>query len=633
MLLSLMRKHAQSWIIKFMITIIALVFIFYFGYSFRSDDRIKVAEVNGEPISRVLYEKAYSGMLNNLREEYKSVWNDKLIEAFDLENRALEGLIEQKIISQEAERLGLMVTKNEIQQKIIEIPAFITDGRFDENRYRSLLSYSRTTPEAFEEDLAKDLLQQKIMQFITTFLVPSNQEVLDNYRFANEKIKLGFVKFSPDEYKSSISKEKEAVNAFFEERKENYRIPEKIKTAYIKINPEMFYDKVELNEDQLMEYYEENISTFSQEQQVKARHILFRVDSDASPEDQKKIEEKAVAVLERIKKGEDFAELAKEFSEDSSKSQGGDLGYFPRGRMVREFEDAAFSLKKDEVSDLVKSDFGYHIIKVDDIKDESVKSYPEVRDEIEKTMRQIRASDMAQSKAMDLIDQMPYDIDLKEYAAEHEVPWNSMDFFSRSEPAPLIMNNSKLVETLFSLEKGDVTEVLELNGDFYIMQVTDKKDSYLPELDEVYVSVEMDFIDHMALKSARDDAEKYLAALKENSKWEELAKEKNKTVESTEFFSRRGAPGKIGAIAGLQDAAFKLNAENPFADRVFDNTSGAFVIKWEAKQDIDEAKYLEEKERYEKALVQTKQQVAFSDWIDKIKAKSDIDRSYFEKYR
>ena len=548
MLLSLMRKHAQSWMIKSVIGMIALVFIFYFGYSFKSDEGIKVAEVNGESIGRVEYETAYRDMVNRLQNEYKSVWTDKLIEAFDLKNRALEALIEQKIINQEAKKLGLMVTKNEIRERILEVPAFLTDSRFDENRYRYLLANNHTTPEAFEKSLSQELLQQKLIQFLTTFLVPSDQEILDNYTYANEKIKLAFVKFSPDEFKASVAKEKEAIKTFFEERKEDYRIPEKIKIAYIKISPESFSDKVKLDEDVLRGYYEDNIDKFTQEKQVKARHILFRLPTGTSAEDQKKIEEKAESVLEKAKKGEDFAKLAEEYSEDTTKSRGGDLGYFAKGGMVKEFEDVAFSLKKDEISDLVKTTYGYHIIKIEDIKEKSVKSYREARDEIDGIMRHNASMDMANEKALSLIDQMPYDVNLKEYAADHDVPYSSTDFFPRSEPVPVISSNSKLIDTLFNLEKGDVTELVELNDKYYIIQVIDKKNSYLPELDEVYVKVEVDYTDHMALESAGTEAEKYLTALKEGRNWEELAKEKSKSIESTDYFTqdRRSRKNRCG---------------------------------------------------------------------------------------
>lgn len=638
MLLSLMRKHAQSWIIKFMITLIALVFIFYFGYSFRPDDRLKVAEVNGEPISRVEYDNARRNMLKNYQNQYKNVSSDMLVKAFDIKNRALQVLIEEKIISHEAERLGLIVTKKEIREKILErFPVFIIDGEFDENRYSQYLERNYTSSKAYEEELSNNLLQQKVIQFLMTFLVPSDQEILDNYRYENEKIKLSFVKFSPDEFKSSVEKEREAINAFFEERKENYRVGEKRKIGYIKISADMFKDKIKIDESEIMRAYEDNIGMYTQEKQVKARHILFKVNPGTSPEDQKKIEEKAASVLERVKKGEDFAGLAKEFSEDTTKASGGELGYFTEDRMLKDFRDKAFvdsvfSLKKDEISDLVKTSLGFNIIKVEDIKEETVKPYAEVRDQIESTLILDESVNMAKEKAQDLMDQMPYDIDLKEYADEHEVPYSSTDFFLKTEPNPVMPGNSKLNETLFVLEKGDITEVVPLNNEFFIFQVVDIKDSYLPELDEVYAAVEVDYVDHMALETAKAEAEKYLNELKDGNKWEDLAKEKSKTIDSTNFFTRRSAPGKIGTVVDLQEVTFKLNAENPFPDRIFYNNKGAFVVKWEEKNDIDEAKYKEEKNGFAESLTLKKQNEVLGDWMQKMKEKSDIDLSYFEKY-
>ena len=167
MLLGLMRKHAQSWIITFMIAIISLVFIFYFGYSFQSQEVIKVAEVNGESIGRSEYDRVYRDLLINLQNEYKSVWSDKLIEAFDLENRALESIIENRIIQQEAEKIGLRVTKEEVRDEILRISSFQTNDMFDESKYRSLLSYNRMEPQEFEEQLSQDILQAKLVQFLT----------------------------------------------------------------------------------------------------------------------------------------------------------------------------------------------------------------------------------------------------------------------------------------------------------------------------------------------------------------------------------------------------------------------------------------------------------------------------------
>ena len=183
MVLSLMRRHAKSWLIKFLIGMIAVVFIFYFGYSFTAKRVAKIAHVNGEPISRSEYEKTYRRLLEALQREYKSVWSENLVEVFDLKNKALQDLINQKLVSQEARRIGLDVTEEEIQNEILTYPAFQYNGRFDESRYRALLSRNRMKPGDFEAGIAQDLFQKKLRQFLMTFSPVTEQEALDHYDF------------------------------------------------------------------------------------------------------------------------------------------------------------------------------------------------------------------------------------------------------------------------------------------------------------------------------------------------------------------------------------------------------------------------------------------------------------------
>ena len=169
-MLSLMRKHAKSWLIKFLIFIIAIVFIFYFGYSFTARRGLKMAYVNGDLISGLEYDKTYRDLLEALQKQYKDMWNDNLIKTFDLKNRALEGLISQKLISQEAKRLGLDVTEEEVQKAIMNYPAFQVNGQFVIGRYRSLLNYNRMKPEDFEASISQDLLEEKLKQFLFAFM-------------------------------------------------------------------------------------------------------------------------------------------------------------------------------------------------------------------------------------------------------------------------------------------------------------------------------------------------------------------------------------------------------------------------------------------------------------------------------
>ena len=245
MLMSLMRKHAKSWLIKFLIGMIAVVFIFYFGYSFHSREGLKVASVNGEPVSGLEYQKAYRNLLERLQKEYAHAWNDNLVQAFDLKNKALESIINQKLMSQEAKKIGLDVTEKEIQEEILAFPAFQFRGHFDESRYRSLLQQNRMKAEDFEMGVAQDLLDRKLGQLLTSFSPVTAQEVLDHYRYYNRKVKVGFVRFDPEQYTESVQVDRKAMEAYFEENKEAYRIPQKIEIAYIVFDPADFRDGVQ----------------------------------------------------------------------------------------------------------------------------------------------------------------------------------------------------------------------------------------------------------------------------------------------------------------------------------------------------------------------------------------------------
>ena len=625
MVLSLMRRHAKSWLIKFLIGIIAIVFIFYFGYSFTSRRGVKVATVNGEPISELEYQKAYRVLLEALQKNYKNVWSDNLIKVFDLKNRALQNLISQKVVSQEAKRIGLDITKKEIQDEILSYPAFQYNGRFDESRYRSLLSRNRMKPEDFEASIELELLQKKVKQFLMTLLPVTDQETLDQYIFSNQKVKISFVKISPDQFKESVSLDKSSMETYFNKNKEQYRIPGKIKISYIMIDPNEFRDKVPVSDQQIKDFYEENIDMFKQEKEVKARHILFKLKKDASENETNKVREKALSVLKKAKEGEDFALLAKKYSEGPTAKNGGDLGYFSKGQMVKPFEEAAFNMKKGEISGLVRTSFGFHIIKVEDIKEAGTKSLEEVSKQIRETIIKNTSTDLAHEKALSLIDQMPYEVNLANYAKQHNVPIKYSDYFSQDEPLSDIDGDRKLWESVFSLKKNEVSELIELGDKFFIIQVVDKQPSRLPKLKEVSDTVKEDFKAHLAMQKARSVAEEFLAKLRGGKSWDDFIKENHLKPETTDFFTRRGTIPEIGYMPELQEAVFRLGKNRRYPDKVFENEDGVFVIRWEGEEAIDKKKYLKEKERYRYSILLAKHQGILKDWVENLKKKATIE--------
>jgi peptidyl-prolyl cis-trans isomerase D len=626
MLLSLMRKHAKSWLIKFLIGMIAVVFIFYFGYSFTSREGVKIAYVNGEVISGSEYQKVYRNLLERLQREYKKSWSDKLVDAFDLKNVALQSLINEKLISQEAKRMGLDVTENEIQKEILSYPAFQFIGRFDETRYRSLLQQNRMKPEDFEAVIARSLLQKKLDQFLKIFQAVSEQEVLDHYRFTNQKIKISFVRFSPDELRESIAIDETSMVKYFDEHREKYRIPEKVKIAYIVVDPEEFRDedKVRFTEQQVTDYYEENLEMFREKKEVKARHILFKLSEDASEEEEKKAREKGLKVLKKARQGEDFSALAQKYSEGPTGKNGGELGYFSSGQMVESFEEAAFKMKKGEISDLVRTPFGYHIVKLDDIKEARTRDLDQVREQIEETLIHTVSADLAHEKALSLIDQMPYDVDLSEYASDNNVPIKQSGYFSQNEPIPDIGDDTKIRELIFSLGKNDVSEMVESDGKFYIIQIVDRKASSLPELDEMRDKLKDDYESHLAVLKAKSAAERYLDELNGGKPWDVLAEENNLNPEMTEFFTRNETIPQIGYDKELQEAAFSLGENKRYPDKIFVIERGVFVVRWEGKEEIDEGKYKEEKEGYLSSLMLEKHKAIYGEWLQNLRERAEI---------
>ena len=210
-------------------------------------------------------------------------------------------------------------------------PAFQVKGQFNIDRYKALLTQNRMKSEDFEARMAQEILDRKMKQFLFAFLGVTDQELLDIYAYINKKIKVGFVQFKTDNFKKSGTLDAAALEEFFKEHQENYRIPEKIKIAYVTFDRDVFKEQVKIKTSDIENYYEFHIDSFSLPKQVRARQILFKLSPYATEAKKSKVKSNAAKVLEKLRGGEDFAALAKKYSEGPTKSKGGDLGYFSAG--------------------------------------------------------------------------------------------------------------------------------------------------------------------------------------------------------------------------------------------------------------------------------------------------------------
>ena len=625
MFITMMRKHTKSILIKVMVGLIGVVFIFWGIYTFRERPGSKIAYVNGDLITGQEYDAVYRDMLEALQKQYREYWSDNLIKVFQLRQRALNSLIDKRLISQEAGRLGLRVTDEEVSDAILTYPAFQLNGEFDEGRYRSLLRYNRMEPSDFESGIKLDLLGQKIRQLITCFFPITDREVMDYYTYRKEKINIGFVSLNPEDFKEEIAVRQDEKKTYFEENKERYRVSEKIKIAYLSVDASDFMDKVTVTEEEISDYYELNQERFKDPEQVKARHILFKVAPNASESEEGEAKEEALAILKRARAGEDFSELARKYSQDPSASKGGDLGYFNRGKMAKPFEDLAFGLKPGELGGPVRTKSGWQIIKVDDVKEATIKTLPDVRDEIMETLKRDVSQDMARERLLSLMDQMPYDVDLITYAAQHGLTATESDYFPKNENVPGLGGDERLQKSIDSLEKGEVSEVIAHEGKFYLIQVVDSKDSYIPEMSEVSDQVQRDFIDHVSLAAAKEGAEGYLQELKGGADWLELAKSKGLEVDETGFFTRGQSIPKIGYAPLLGEAAFSLSSEERYPDQVFDVNKKVYIIRWLDRKGVNSEDFDKEKDSFKQALLLAKERRISNAWLQSLRDKAEVE--------
>ena len=627
MLLGLMRKHAKSWLIKIFIAIIIVVFVFYFGYSFRSGTSSIVAYVNGTPITAKEYERAEFTLREELYQQFQSIWNDNFIKIFDIKRRAMESLIVQKLILQEAERLGLGATQNEIQQVIMGDSLFKSNGKFDINRYRAILSANYMEPAEFEDLSGKRLLETKLNQILFSLVPTSENEILSYYTFENTKAKLNYVMFDPSKNRNKITVEDSNLRSFFENHSRQYRVPEKISVSYMRISPETFNGFVKIEDKDIIDYYGYHRESWQKPENIKASHILFSVPGSADAEAEQKILSNAEEVLRKVKADKaNFAGYAKEFSSCPSKEQGGDLGYFTKGQMVKEFEEAAFSLATGEISDIVRSPFGFHIIKVEDYNAPSEKSIKDVKSEIIAILTEIKAHDLAKDRAMSLIDQMPYDISLEEYAKEQDEKIYKSDLFAANEPLPIANADPRITQSIFAMSPGETSELVTIQDSFYIFQIEKRVESYIPDLEEIKEKVREDYIKQEAFNLCKKEAESFLNELKQNGvSWEEAISKYKLEDKTTDFFNRRDNIPGITLDQNFKDTIFKLNEKNVYPDSIYETPDNIFVFRFLDKQGISESEYNKEKDLFRDYVTQLKKQQILQGMMNTLKEKAKIE--------
>ncbi len=619
-MLELMRRNARSWFIQIALFAVILVFVFWGVGSFKPDSENRIATVNDYRITMNEYRKTYENLLKKYREIYKDDFSEKTIERLNLKELAINSLVEEVLLLQEAEKLDLEVTEDELRESIIRYPAFQKDGVFKNSLYLKLLRYNRTTPEEFEDSQRKVILLKKVENLIKDNAKLSDKELLDAYTLENESINIEVIKVKLSSFRSKVRVSDEEIRDYFSNHKGNYQIPARVNVQYLSFNPIDYESNVTILKEDINDYYELNIDKFSIPAKIKAKHILITALADDA-ESRTKGKEKAEMILKEIQKGADFAALARRYSDDPSAKKGGDLGYIEREKLMPPIKEALSSIQEGGVSSIINSPFGFHIIKAEKIIDARIIPLTEVESEIHSILKREKAQELADEEVENINALTIDEKNLDEFAVSEKLEIKKTGLFASGESIKGIGNNRTFSNAAFLLEKGEISQIVKSSGINYILQAIEKLPPQIPELEKVKTEVKKDVTHEKEKSMAKAKAEDLLKELKEGKEWGRLVKKNKLKVEQTGFFKRRD---RVGYSEEVKEHAFSLSQNNPYADRIFEANDNYIIFRFKDKKGIDKEEFNTVKERFEKMLLQQKRENIFRLWMNDIKAKAEI---------
>ncbi len=604
-MLDFLRKRATSWAIKVIFSLIILVFVLWGVGTMRQKEENEVGRIGDISIGIYEYQNAMDIISNTYKDILGERFDYKILES-KIKNEAWDLIVDQTLLLNKAKDLKIKVSESEIVDELMKQEAFMVNGQFSRERYLEIIRYMKTTPSAFESNIEKSLLIRKVSSIIKNSVNISDDEVREFFRVKNREIKAGYVELSYKDFTKGVTSTLEEEKKYYDDNKEAFKKPETAEIQYAYLSKDDFVSSVKIDEKDLKDYYDEHKTEFLVPKTYNLKHIFVAFGNDKE-RSKKKIEE-AKKLLEK----EDFSKVAARYNDDGTKKRGGEIGEVSLDRVSPKLGAKLSAMKKGDISDIVESEYGYHIIKVVDLKEERTLELNEVKEEIEKKVRQNKAKLFALKKADEIKNQL-------ESGKKVEAIKTAKIEKEKAEISELGVL-PEVAKTIFSLQDGKVFGPIALTKGVIVGKVSKIEKGYY-DLAEVKDKVASAVIKRKALDLASNKA---LDMIKSG----DLIKGKDLGW----FNPLVAVPAPLNLVKDIDKDIIKLNVNQKILTKPYVANDSVYIVYLidEKKKEFDPNS--EEGKAFKKEFLMNKQELYLKEWLKSEKEKTKIkqNESFFK---
>ncbi len=612
-MLQWLRKTSRSWFITLAIGAIVVVFIFWGVGSYKSARSQEAAEVNGTVIPMTEFMRHYNDLVKQYQERSGGELTPEMVNALRLKEMALGQLVEETLLLQAGQRLGLEVSDAELQHQIQSYPAFRQDGKFDEKRYLWLLSRNHLSPQDFETLERQQLLLRKVIQEVTSFAKVADAELQELFRMANEEVDVNYLAVAPQKFLAKENPTDEAVARYYQENEAEFRLPDRARVNYLIFRPKDYFNRVKLTPAAVEDYLKEHQAEYTQPRVIRAQQILLTLPPKATDAERQQAAQKAQELAGKLRAGEDFAALARANSQDpASRDKGGELGLVQRGQHPPEWDKVAFGLKPETMG-LAATSQGIYLIKVEEIKE--TERLPDATQRVEQRLKEEQVRQLARDSAQQARDELSRG-SLAQVAQKLAVTPQETPLFALSGAVPGLGVQPAFNQAALHLKPQEISKVVELKEGFAVLQGVEHQAAHLPPLAQIKDQVKAALSKQLAQKQAEQEAGRLLGELRQGKPLAQVAARADLAIKDSGFFTRFQGFLNQREAESLTGAAFQLSQQHPYAEKPLWWQDNYYLLAFKARREPAAQEFHKERDRLRAQMLQQKQQLILASWLD-----------------